>query len=91
MTTRMVYTRQGGMMNTLKITNEGKLCLEDFRSIHRAILIVLYDGPKKVRDLVLDIQRRYHEFKYLKVNVVVNALGELIKQQLVISTYTEDY
>lgn len=79
------------MSNTLVITEDGKLSVEDYRSIYRAILIELCNGPQKIFELVQRIHKNYIEFKYLDLKVIVNALGELIKNKLVVSTYEANY
>lgn len=71
----------------LEITDEGKQCVYDYKSIHRAILLVLTDGPHKMRDLVIEIQTRFTEFKNLKLTIIVNAIGDLMKSKLINSTY----
>lgn len=75
----------------VQITDDGKLCVADYKSIYRAILTVLYDGPKRLLELVKNIRSRFHEFKYIEDTIIIHALGELIKQKLVISTYTEEW
>lgn len=74
----------------LEITEEGKLGIDDFRSIHRAILTVLSESPKTMFQLVKQIQKEYHDLKYLKMTVIRNALSELLKGKYIISTYTNE-
>jgi DNA-binding PadR family transcriptional regulator len=78
-------------MNRLCITNEGLMCINDFRSIQKAILVVLCRGPKRVLELVAEIRREYIEFKYIEQRIIITALGSLIKCNLVQSTYEDDY
>lgn len=77
-------------MSCLEITEEGKLCISDYRSIHKAVLQVLLCGPVKIIDLVGIVKYNYHEFKYTDTKVIVNAIGELIKAKLVISRYGDE-
>lgn len=78
------------MSNTLAITDDGRLCVNDYRSIYAAILKTLMDGPKSILDLVSTIQNDYIEFKYIPIKRYVDVLGELMKQKLVVSYYGDD-
>jgi len=78
------------MGNRLAITDDGKLCVNDYRSIYKAILVELCKGPKSILDLVISIRKTYIEFKYIKDNIIVGAIGELMKCRLVVSTYKDE-
>ena len=70
-------------MDCLVITEDGKLNLQDYRSIQRAILTVLYDAPKRVYDLIQTIRKSYQEFRFIDEKVVIRALADLINNKLV--------
>lgn len=78
-------------MNKLAITADGKLSLDDYRSIHRAILLTLNNGSKCLLELVSEIHKNYHEFKYIKHSIIVRALADLLKAKLVVSSYCDDF
>lgn len=78
-------------MNRVALTDDGKLCRNDYKSIYRAILETLYEGPKKLVELVSEIRRAYHEFKYIKDMIIIRALHELIQSKMVVSNYRDDY
>lgn len=71
----------------LTITDDGKLYFRDCRSIQRAILDSLLDGPKTLLEMTKWIRKRYIEFKHIQDKLIINALGELIKQKCIRSKY----
>lgn len=80
----------GVVMDQLRITEDGRLSIDDYRSIHKAILMSLVTGPKKVSEVIIDVRARHHEFKHVKLSVFVNAFGELMKQKMIVSTYVPE-
>lgn len=77
------------MTDTLTITADGKLSINDYRSIYKAILIVLAKKPMKMLELVNTIRNEFTEFKFIKIQIIANALGDLMKRHLVVSYYGE--
>jgi hypothetical protein len=87
----MVYWLSEVHMNFLQITNEGKLSIQDYKSVYRVILEELWNGPLKILELISRIRVKHIEFKYMKPQIFVGAIGELVNQKLVISMYEEEY
>lgn len=74
-------------MNTLSLTDEGKLCAGDYRSIHKAIVVILAPSPRTMLGLVLEVRKTHHEFKYLQDGIIAKAIYDLISSGMVRSTY----
>ena len=74
----------GVIVSRLTITNEGRLAINDYRNVQRAILLTLSQhSVMSVLELTEQIRRERHEYKYLKEAIFVKMIMELTKENLV--------